>query len=187
MRSVRRRVPDNGLQRSVRGFHLLSCTACIAVLLFSLPSRVQGSEAPEPIEVGAALQLDQVTGVDQKAENFSIVGTFIMSWKDEDFAFDPDECGCEEKLFNTAQFEEWTRENELIWPRFLFYNQQGNRWIQEDVFVVTAVTVIANVVMKRLSVSGKEGVARRWDGTILWGYPVFYAIGFGLSYWKFFT
>ena len=47
-------------------------------------------------------------------------------------------------------------------------------------------TVIANVIMKRLSVTGKEIVARRWDGTILWGYPVLYVLGFGWSYMHFF-
>jgi hypothetical protein len=312
--------------------------------------------ASEPTEVRVAIQLDQVTGVNQKAENFSIVGNFLMSWKDEGFAFDTAECNCDEKLFNTSQFEDWTRKNRLAWPRFLFYNQQGNRWIQEDVFrvnpdgtvgyverftltlqapdfdfvrypfdwqkfdvhvvslhrehdyvfavepeynrmgtqlgeeewivgahrtyvdsvklgprgtnsrftftfpahrhldyylfriflplflivivayatfymkdygkrvdysaanlltfvmfnfavgselprlgyltftdsililafVITAVTVIANVIMKRLSVTGREHVARRWDGTILWGYPVLYALGCGLIYWKYF-
>jgi hypothetical protein len=53
-------------------------------------------------------------------------------------------------------------------------------------FVVTAVTVIANVVLKRLSVTGKEDVARKWDGTILWGYPVLYALGFGWSWFRYF-
>jgi hypothetical protein len=312
--------------------------------------------ASEPVEVRVGVQLDQVTDVDQKAENYSIVGTLLMSWKDEAYSFDPAECECDEKLFSTNQFEEYTRKKGLAWPRFLFYNQQGNRWIQEDVFVVgpdgqalyverftltlqapdfnfvmypfdtqkfdvhvvslhrdfeyvfveepdysrlgtqlgeeewqvgahrtyvdtvklgprgehsrftftfparrhldyymfriflplflivivayatfymkdyakrvdysaanlmtfvmfnftvgaelprlgymtftdsmlviafviTAVTVIANVIMKRLSVSGKETVARRWDGTVLWGYPVLYALGLGWSYMHFF-
>jgi hypothetical protein len=313
--------------------------------------------ADEPIEVRVGFHLDQVTNVDQKAENFSIVGTLLMSWKDEAFAFDPAECDCDEKLFSTGQFEDYTSKNRLTWPRFLFHNQQGNRWIQEDVFVVkpdgqmayverctmtlqapdfdfvmypfdtqkfdvhlvsllkdnyyvfaadpefsrlgtqlgeeewqvgaqrtyvdtvelgpagqhsrftftfparrhldyymfriflplflivivayatfymkdygkrvdysaanlmtfvmfnftvgaelprlgymtftdsilvlafviTAVTVIANVIMKRLSVTGRETVARRWDGTILWGYPVLYVLGLGWSYMHFFA
>jgi hypothetical protein len=310
----------------------------------------------EPIEVRVGFHLDQVTNVDQKAENFSVVGNLLMSWEDETFAFDAAECDCEEKFFSTSQFEDYTRKKRLHWPRFLFHNQQGNRWIQEDVFVVkpdgrvvyfercsltlqapdfdfvrypfdsqkfdvhvvsllkdnyyvfaadpefnrlgtqlgeeewqvgahrtyvdtvklgprgqhsrftftfparrhldyyifriflplflivivayatfymkdygkrvdysaanlmtfvmfnftvgaelprlgymtftdsilvlafviTAVTVIANVIMKRLSVTGKETVARRWDGTVLWGYPVLYVLGFGWSYMHFF-
>jgi hypothetical protein len=328
----------------------------LAVILFLGLMPALAMAAPEPIEVQVAIQLDQVTDVNQKAENFSIVGNLFISWKDEGFAFDEAECDCDEKLFNTSQFEDWTRKNRLTWPRFIFYNQQGNRWIQEDVFrvdsegqvgyierytltlqapdfdfvkypfdkqkfdvhlvslhrddtyvfiaspeynrmgtqlgeeewkvgahriyadsvklgprgthsrftftfparrhldyylfriflplflivivayatfymkdygkrvdysaanlltfvmfnfavgselprlgyltftdsililafVVTAVTVIANVVLKRLSVTGKEDVARKWDGTILWGYPVLYALGFGWSWFRYF-
>jgi len=314
------------------------------------------SAAKEPIEVRIALQLDQISGVDQKAENFSIVGNFIMGWNDPSYAFDPVACGCDEKVFNARQFEDYARNNELQWPQFLFYNQQGNRWIQERIFevkhdgdviyferfsatlqapdfdflhypfdtqkfsahivslfkdneyffvadpdynrmgsklgeeewlighyqtavesivlgrkakhsrftytfsakrhvdyyinriflplfliimvayatffmkdyakrvdysaanlltfvmfnfaigsdlprlgyltfvdsilvmgfVITAVTVIANVAQKRLAVMGKEDVARRWDGMILLGYPILYVIGLGFSYFKFF-
>ena len=104
------------------------------IFLGLVPSAVLSVD--EPIEVRVAVQLDQVTDVNQKSENFSIVGNFLMGWKDEGFAFDPAECECDEKLFSTRQFEEWTRTKRLTWPRFLFYNQQGNRWIQEDVFVV---------------------------------------------------
>ena len=324
------------------------------VFLGLLPAAAPAADGPIEVQVG--VHLDQVTNVDQKAENFSIVGNLLMRWKDEAFAFDPAECECDEKLFSTSQFEEYTRKRRLTWPRFVFYNQQGNRWIQEDVFVVKpdgeafyierytltlqapdfdfvqypfdeqkfdvhvvslhrdfeyvfvsdpdynrmgtqlgeeewqvgahrtyvdsvelgprgknsrftfsfmarrhldyymfriflplflivivayatfymkdyakrvdysaanlmtfvmfnftvgaelprlgymtftdsilvlafviiAVTVIANVVMKRLSVTGREAVSRRWDGTILWGYPVLYALGFGWSYMHFF-
>jgi hypothetical protein len=328
--------------------------ACAVAFLGLISASVPA--ASEPIEVRVAYRLDQVTNVDQKAENFSVVGNLLMGWKDEAFAFDPAECECDEKLFSTSQFEDYTRKNMLTWPRFLFYNQQGNRWIQEDVFVlepdgtvgyverssltlqapdfnfvrypfdtqkfdvhlvslhrddtyvfsvdpeytkmgkqlgeeewkvgeheaiidsvklgprgehsrftftfpakrhldyylfriflplflivivayatfymkdygkrvdysaanlltfvmfnfavgselprlgymtftdsmlviafvITAVTVIANVIMKRLAVTGKETVARRWDGAILWGYPVLYVLGFGWSYMHFF-
>jgi hypothetical protein len=329
----------------------LAAVLFLGLLPFPAPA------AAAPIEVRVGLHLDQVTNVNQKAENFSIVGNLLMSWKDEAFVFDPAECDCDEKLFSTSQFEDYTRKKRLTWPRFFFHNQQGNRWIQEDVFVVepdgqvsyverstltlqapdfnfikypfdtqkfdvhvlsllkdnnyvfavdpgsnrmgkqlgeeewkvgahrtyvdsvqlgprgshsrftytfparrhldyyifriflplflivivayatfymedygkrvdysaanlmtfvmfnftvgaelprlgymtftdsilvlafviTAVTVIANVIMKRLSVTGREGVARRWDGTVLWGYPVLYALGFGWSYWHFFA
>lgn len=90
----------------------------------------------KPTEVRVAIQVDQITQVNQKAENFAIVGNFLMIWQDSRFAFDRAACGCEEKIFNTSQFENFARLNELSWPRFLFYNQQGNRWIQEEVFLI---------------------------------------------------
>lgn len=88
----------------------------------------------KPIEVRVAIQVDQITDVNQKAENFSIVGNFLMIWQDSRFAFDP--TVGEEKVFSTSQFENFVHEKELTWPRFLFDNQQNNRWIQEEVFVV---------------------------------------------------
>lgn len=90
----------------------------------------------QPVEVKVAFQLDQITDVDQKEENFSVVGNFIMGWEDKSFAFDPAECDCDEKVFSTSQFEKYTSKEKIPWPRFLFYNQQGNRWIQEDAFRV---------------------------------------------------
>ncbi len=53
-------------------------------------------------------------------------------------------------------------------------------------FVATAVTVIANVIIKRLDVTGRENVAKKWDGTILWGYPVLYISGIGFIYYIYF-
>ena len=74
----------------------------------------------KPIEVRIAIQVDQITEVNQKAENFAVVGNFIMIWQDSRFAFDPSECECEIKVYNTNQFESFARENELTWPRFIF-------------------------------------------------------------------
>ena len=54
-------------------------------------------------------------------------------------------------------------------------------------FVATAVTVIANVIIKRLDVTGRENVAKKRDGTILWGYPVLDISGIGLIYYIYFT
>lgn len=95
---------------------------------------VDTNEGNKPIEVRVAIQVDQITNVDQKAENFSIVGNLLMIWQDSRFAFDS--AVGEEKVFSTSQFENFAHEKELTWPRFIFDNQQDHRWIQEEVFVV---------------------------------------------------
>jgi hypothetical protein len=319
--------------------------------------RSTAAAAGEPIEVQVALQIDQITEIDQKAENFTVVASYIMSWTDAAYAFDAVECGCDKKIYTAGQFEDFANENSLNWPRFVIHNQQGNRWIQESIFrvfpdgriaygerftvtlqapdfnfleypfdtqkfavhvvsiypddlyrflphpdynrmgtdlgeeewlvgdygtqvgeidsgtagtrtqftfsfqakrhveyyvfriflplfliilvayatffmkdyakrvdysaanlltfvmfnfavgsdlprlgyltfvdnilaigfVMTAVTVMANVAQKRLSVTGKEEVARRWDGMILWGYPLLYGFGWGVTWYVYFV
>ena len=89
-----------------------SCLAAFLILPFLSPETTLAAD--EPIEVSVGFHLDQVTNVDQKAENFSVVGNLLMSWEDEAFAFDPSECDCEEKLFSTSQFEDYTSKNRLI-------------------------------------------------------------------------
>jgi hypothetical protein len=44
-------------------------------------------------------------------------------------------------------------------------------------FVITALTVVANVILKRLDTRGKVELAQRTDAYLLWGYPLFYVAG----------
>ena len=90
----------------------------------------------EPIEVRTAIQLDQITSINQKAQNFNVVGNLFMEWTDPSFAFSPDSCKCGKKIFEPSQFDKFVKKNGLLWPRFIFYNQQGKRFSQEAVFHV---------------------------------------------------
>jgi hypothetical protein len=76
------------------------------------------------------LKVEQITNVDQVAERFGAVGSIQMAWKDPELAFNPDECGCDNKIFSGEGFAQWAAENEIEWPRFTILNQQGNRWVQ---------------------------------------------------------
>jgi hypothetical protein len=80
--------------------------------------------------------LDQITGINQKAQNFSVVGNLFMEWIDPSFAFSPDTCKCGKKIFEPSQFDQLVKEKGLLWPRFVIYNQQGRRATQEAVFHV---------------------------------------------------
>lgn len=84
------------------------------------------------IEVEVGIQMDQIAGVDQKAENYDVVANLIFSWQDPELAFSPDTCECYSKLFNLSEFVEWTLDNEKRWPEFILFNQQGNRWSQNE-------------------------------------------------------
>jgi hypothetical protein len=82
------------------------------------------------------MQLDQITNINQKAQNFTMVGNLFMEWVDPSFAFSPDTCKCGKKIFEPSQFDQMVKEKGLLWPRFVFYNQQGRRATQEAVFHV---------------------------------------------------
>ncbi|MFZ5447278.1 MAG: hypothetical protein ACOZFS_01375 [Thermodesulfobacteriota bacterium] len=88
----------------------------------------------EPIQVRVGIRLDQITEVNQRGENFGVVGDLSLEWVDPAFAFNPDSCQCAVKVMDSALFEKFVAENYLRWPRFIFYNQQGKRWTQGEVF-----------------------------------------------------
>jgi hypothetical protein len=88
----------------------------------------------QPMQVGVGIHMDQITEVNQRGENFGVVGDLSLAWKDAAFAFNPDACQCAVKVFDSGQFEKFVAENHLQWPRFIFSNQQGKRWTQGEVF-----------------------------------------------------
>ena len=91
----------------------------------------------QPINASIGVKLQQITGIDQKAENFSAVVSTMITWNNPEMAFRPDECECEVKVYNTGQeFINYATRNDIVWPAFTYYNQQNNRWIQNSFAVV---------------------------------------------------
>ncbi len=90
----------------------------------------------ESNDVEISLYVDQISDINQRNENFTIVAYLIMKWQDSSFAFNPDKCKCNEIDYTRQQFFEFIQENNLDWPKFIILNQQGRRFIQEDNFRV---------------------------------------------------
>lgn len=90
----------------------------------------------KPLEVQVAIWIDQISFVDQKAENFGAVAIIRATWRDPALAFDPAEYGRDIKVFRPADFQEFARNIPTIVPVFVVRNQQSNRWIHQSALSV---------------------------------------------------
>jgi hypothetical protein len=92
----------------------------------------------EPIPVRIGVKLQQITAVDQKAENFGVVATLVMHWTDPALAFDPETVQDRFQIFTGDSFSAEMSKRGQLWPKYTVVNQQGNRWVQNRVVVVSA-------------------------------------------------
>lgn len=88
----------------------------------------------QPIEVKTGIEMDQLTGIDQKAENFGVVANIWMEWNDPRLAFSPDTCDCSYKVYRNI--DDFAREYGDLWPEFTLFNQQERRWTQNQLVLV---------------------------------------------------
>jgi hypothetical protein len=59
-----------------------------------------------------------------------------MEWEDPLLAFNPEDCQCEFKTFTGDSFRKFVDDNEILTPEFSIFNQQGNRWVQNQNAVI---------------------------------------------------
>jgi hypothetical protein len=84
----------------------------------------------KPTDVRVGVELQQITDVDQISERFGAVADLQMEWLDPDLAYNPDTCQCSVRTFAGDEFAKYVSSKGAFWPEFTFFNQQGNRWIQ---------------------------------------------------------
>jgi len=89
-----------------------------------------------PIEVRVGVQIDQITHVNQRAENFGAVGYLRMEWHDPNLAFDPPPDEIPVRRYDRSVFSRKADDENIFFPTFSIYNQQGRRFSDESGVVV---------------------------------------------------
>ncbi len=114
-----------------------------AVVGFNAPGALQGEatvgappslKRPTPVQVG--VKIDRISEVDSSGEDFTVIGSVRMDWQDPNLAFSPDTCSCAVKLYTEKEFDRFLADAKSNWPDFSFFNQQGNRWVQNRAVAV---------------------------------------------------
>lgn len=105
-------------------------------VLSGSPTSIGGTVLQEPTPVRVGIRMDQITGVDQRAENFGVVADIQMRWTDPALAFSPDSCQCAFKTFTASSFSSFATANDIQWPAFNLFNQQGRRDSQNQLYVI---------------------------------------------------
>ncbi|MCG6869727.1 MAG: hypothetical protein LJE91_13660 [Gammaproteobacteria bacterium] len=91
-----------------------------------------------PVEVQIGLRVEEITDIDQRAEHFSVVDTLQMRWQEPALGFQPGPGGNPFRVYRGDDFFEYVRHKDTPWPRFIFFNQQGKRFSQDTVVLVTS-------------------------------------------------
>ena len=85
-----------------------------------------------PLQVGVGIRIDQITSVDQQAENYGAVVVLRVEWTDPLLAYDAEEVGRDIRVFHPADLAEHAAKLDAVLPAFVIHNQQSNKWIHES-------------------------------------------------------
>lgn len=97
-----------------------------------LTALIEQAAPEEPLRVAIGVTITQITGVDQKAENYGVVARMRMRWKDETLAFDPDEAGRAVKVLSGEDFLRKAREYGVHVPVATIENQQSRSFVKSS-------------------------------------------------------
>jgi hypothetical protein len=99
-------------------------------------SSLQTASPEKPYTVQVGVQIDQIAQINQKAENFQVVGNLRFEWDEPKLGFDGAEHGRNFKLYTLESFAKYVDEHGIFAPGFLIQNQQGRRFTQGAEIVV---------------------------------------------------
>lgn len=98
-----------------------------------------------PMQVGVGMRVDQITFVDQQAENFGVVGTLMLRADFPELAFSPEPGELPYRSYTPEAFSEIARTGGALLPSFIIRNQQGRRFVQQSVVVLQSTGTVTLV------------------------------------------
>jgi uncharacterized membrane protein len=113
---------------------ILSATALLAILLL-IPwgTSVANESGSEPEQVWIGLKINQITDVNQRAENYTVVGTLRLKWSMARLAFEPAPGENDYRTYEINNFISMLNDKNIPYPEISFYNQQGRSAIQNKI------------------------------------------------------
>ncbi len=109
------------------------------------PDVLSGSADPvgravirQPIDISVGVRLEQIVGIDLKAQTIEVVASVQMDWVDQRLAFRPDECDCRTLILRGDSYTSYVAANADKWPEFSIFNQEGRRFAQNQYGLVGA-------------------------------------------------
>lgn len=117
------------------GFTIKMFRILLLCFVLTMTLDVASVSADQPIEVGVSLKVHQVTEINQKSENFSVVATLIMKYNEPALADSSGEKNLA-RVYLAPNFVGLIEERGLIWPVHSFYNLQGRVDYQNRIVLV---------------------------------------------------
>ncbi len=114
-------------------FSLSRKVAFLFVLVFLLLATLV--HADEPLEASVGLKVQQITAINQREENFTVVATLIMKWHEPSLELDSKGDGSP-RMYEGSQFINLMADRELLWPAISFFNAQNRISYQNRLVLV---------------------------------------------------
>jgi len=108
------------LSKTVRVHSLIKI---ILLLILSIISQLCYAE--EPTEVFIGLRIDQITGINQKEENFEVVATLKMKWTEPRLAFTQNGNHSDYQIYTLPTFLKIMENKHIQWPSISYSNLRG--------------------------------------------------------------
>ena len=109
-----------------------------AQTLSNLEDRGNLRAPADPLQAEVGIEINQITGVDQKAENFGAVITMRLRWKDPLLGYDEAKEGRDFIIMSIGSLLDRANAVGALAPSFTIKNQQGKQWVNDAFAVLQA-------------------------------------------------